>query len=190
MSFDGAFVMPRLASVSKQNDTSLPSKRQAFFAPDDKEIGNNENETEAKEFLEQSNVVMPDQKEDNTNSYSKVRRLIFGSAIKYNLAKIEKKFITFSDVVEVDSNEGIELHIKQGLASRFGEGNVFRIFIFALILANSLVIGFETDVYLESRGIVFFAIIDYVFLAFFTAEICLKCFYGFVDFWRSKWNWY
>jgi hypothetical protein len=69
--------------------------------------------------------------------------------------------------VEIDAKEGIELHIKQGLASRFGEGNVFRIFIFVLILANSLVIGFETDVFLESRGILFFTIVcillaDYV----------------------------
>lgn len=107
-----------------------------------------------------------------------------------NLAKIEKKYLSFSEVVDIDAKEGIETHIKEGLATRFGEGNFFRIFIFALIIANSIVIGLETDPFLESRGVVLFAIIDYVFLAFFTAEIFLKNYYGFIEFWSSHWNWY
>ncbi|KAL3896210.1 MAG: hypothetical protein SGCHY_004221 [Lobulomycetales sp.] len=194
--------MPRLASVG---NPEVLSKRNAYFASlfQDREIndGNPKNLLQghdeflqdfkkAKEVLEQSNIWIPDPDTSNKNSYTNTRRKIFGNVIRDNLAKVEEKHIAFSDVVDIDEKEGIEIHVRQGLAARFGEGSAFRLFIFALIIANSIVIGLETDKYLESHGIVFFAVIDYVFLAFFTAEIALKCYYGLLAFWLNYWNWF
>jgi len=183
-----AFEMPKITPIVKPDQTT---KRRSYFAKmQEKDEDSLMEEISAmKEMLDQSTIRIPEVEGCNTNSYDKVRRIIFGQAIKYNVTKIEQKFVTFSDVVDID-DEGIEIHIKEGLAARFGEGNFFRIFIFVLIIMNSIVIGLETDTFLETHGVIFFALIDYIFLAFFIAEIFLKCYYGFIDFWMNQWNWF
>ncbi|KAJ3380297.1 hypothetical protein HDU92_006063 [Lobulomyces angularis] len=138
-------------------------------------------------LLKESNIKLPEIEKDNTDSYVKVRRIIFGQAIKYNIQKIEKIYTTFSDIVDIDE-EGIDSYIKENLATRFGEGNFFRLCMFIAIIINSIIIGLETDENLEANGILFFTLVDYIFLSIFIMEILFKWFYNFFDFWKNSWN--
>lgn len=114
-----AFEMPKITPVSKPD---LNPNRKAYFSKlyereTKREDSLVDDISELRDLLDQSTIRIPEVEWENTNSYNKVRRVIFGQAIKYNVTKIEQRFITFSDVVDID-DEGIEIHIKEGLAAR------------------------------------------------------------------------
>lgn len=81
-----AYEMPRTASISQPHK---PTKKQAYFSSflenDDAKDGSDSLLREVdhvKELLEESNIRIP-KTDENDDSYQNVRRLIFGSAIKY-----------------------------------------------------------------------------------------------------------
>lgn len=79
-----------------------------------------------------------------SDTYDKVRKLIFGQSLRQSITRLESKNINFNDIVDVD-DEAFENHVTENLAARFGEGDYFRIFILLMIIANSIVIGIQTD---------------------------------------------
>ncbi|KAJ3196289.1 Cation channel sperm-associated protein 4 [Irineochytrium annulatum] len=137
------------------------------------------------------NVFMPrddDDDDNNTESYNKVRKIIFGQAIKYNITKLEQKYVNFTDIVDINDYEALENHVSEDLAARFGEGDFFRLFMLTVILLNSIMIALQTDDNLAEEGTFVFTLLDYIFLALYILEILFKWFYGFVQFWKVGWN--
>ncbi|KAI8621168.1 Ion transport protein-domain-containing protein [Chytriomyces sp. MP71] len=57
-----------------------------------------------------------------------------------------------------------------------------------VIIANSVMIGLQTNDNWNEQYSDIFYIMDYVFLAIFIMEILFKWFYGFFQFWKSGWN--
>ncbi|KAJ3391515.1 hypothetical protein HDU84_005890 [Entophlyctis sp. JEL0112] len=82
---------------------------------------------------------------DNTDSYDKVRRIIFDQAIQYNVTKLEQKHVNFTDIVDINDNHALENKVTEDLAARFGEGDIFRLFMLSMIIINSIIIGLQTD---------------------------------------------
>lgn len=131
---------------------------------------------------------MDENEDDNTDSYNNVRKIIFGQAIKYNITKLEQKYVNFTDIVDINDYEVLENHVSEDIAQRFGEGDLFRLVMLAMIVLNSVQIGVQTDDNLSQRANDVFILVDYVFLTIFSVEILFKWFYSFTDFWKSSWN--
>ncbi|KAI9144928.1 Ion transport protein-domain-containing protein [Paraphysoderma sedebokerense] len=113
--------------------------------------------------------------------------MIFGNARKINLARSERKDANFSSIVDID-DEAFESYVTDDLAGRLGEGDFFRLTMLLFIIANSIVIGLQTDQNLSTAFSSVFSALDAVFLAVFTMEILFKWYYGFLDFWKTGWN--
>ncbi|KAJ3067713.1 Cation channel sperm-associated protein 4 [Podochytrium sp. JEL0797] len=126
--------------------------------------------------------------DDNTDSYDKVRKIIFDQAIQYNVTKLEQKNVNFTDIVDINDQNALETRVTEDIAAGFGEGDVFRVFMLVVIIANSIMIGLQTDGDWSEQYSDVFYILDYSFLAIFVMEILFKWFYGFFQFWKSGWN--
>ncbi|KAJ3099789.1 Cation channel sperm-associated protein 4 [Phlyctochytrium planicorne] len=153
--------------------------------------------------FEDNQVFLPrdDDDDDNTymplyyfsayicsDSYNKVRKIIFGQAIKYNVTKLEQKYVNFTDIVDINDYEALENHVSEDLAARFGEGDLFRGVIMLVIVLNSIMIAIETDSITATKAADIFYILDYIFSTIFIIEILFKWYYGFVQFWKDGWN--
>ncbi|ORY40200.1 hypothetical protein BCR33DRAFT_852918 [Rhizoclosmatium globosum] len=126
--------------------------------------------------------------DDNTDSYDKVRKIIFDQAIQYNVTKLEQKNVNFTDIVDINDTHALDNKVTEDIAARFGEGDVFRLFMLLVIIGNSIMIGLQTnDTWNEQYSDVFY-VLDYSFLSIFIMEILFKWFYGFFQFWKSGWN--
>ncbi|KAI9223935.1 Ion transport protein-domain-containing protein [Blastocladiella britannica] len=125
---------------------------------------------------------------DNTDSYSLVRRIIFGNARRMNVSRLERKDINFSSIVDID-DEAFESYVTDDLAGRLGEGNFFRLFMLIVIILNSITIGIQTDSTMRYLYSPIFSHIDNIFLSIFIVEILFKWYYAFGAFWKSAWNW-
>ncbi|KAJ3210006.1 Cation channel sperm-associated protein 4 [Dinochytrium kinnereticum] len=117
-----------------------------------------------------------------------LRKIIFGQAIKYNVTKLEQKYVNFTDIVDINDYEALENHVSEDLAARFGEGDLFRGAIMLVIALNSLMIALKTDSTIAIRASSILYIFDYIFTAIFVVEILFKWYYGFVQFWKNGWN--
>ncbi|KAI9350241.1 hypothetical protein BDR26DRAFT_852066 [Obelidium mucronatum] len=126
--------------------------------------------------------------DDNTDSYDKVRKIIFDQAIQYNVTKLEQKNVNFIDIVDINDHHTLENKITEDLAARFGEGDIFRLFMLFVIIANSIMIGLQTNETWNEQYSDTFYILENCFLAVFIMEILYKWFYGFFQFWKSGWN--
>ncbi|KNE68099.1 hypothetical protein AMAG_13268 [Allomyces macrogynus ATCC 38327] len=125
---------------------------------------------------------------DNTDSYSMVRRIIFGNARKMNVSRLERKDINFSTIVDID-DEAFESYVTDDLAGRLGEGDFFRLIMLMVIIFNSIMISLQTNTFLRQRYSGVFAAMDSIFLSIFIMEVLFKWYYAFVTFWKSPWNW-
>ncbi|KAI8829508.1 Ion transport protein-domain-containing protein [Chytriomyces cf. hyalinus JEL632] len=128
--------------------------------------------------------------DDNTDSYDKVRKIIFDQAIQYNITKLEQKNVNFTDIVDVNDHHALENRVSEDIAARFGEGDAFRLFMLLVIVANSVMIGLQTNYTWDAQYGDVFYILDFSFLAIYIMEILFKWFYGFTQFWKSGWNWF
>ena len=124
---------------------------------------------------------------DNTDTYQKVRALIFGKAMQYNVTKAETKTVNFTDIADID-DEALENHVREDLAARLGEGDAFKLVMLVVILLNSLVIALSTIAELYKYNADVFTQFNQVFIGIFVMEILFKWYYGFKDFWTSGWN--
>ncbi|KAL7746544.1 Cation channel sperm-associated protein 4 [Sorochytrium milnesiophthora] len=124
----------------------------------------------------------------NSDSYTKVRETIFKLSRNMNVSRLEKKDITFSSIVDID-DEAFESYVSEDLAARFGEGPYFRVGMLLVIIANSAMIGMQTDYNLSHNYPNMFIAADSVFLTIFIMEIMFKWYYAFISFWKSGWNW-
>ncbi|KAI9190383.1 Cation channel sperm-associated protein 4 [Blastocladiella emersonii ATCC 22665] len=125
---------------------------------------------------------------DNTDSYSIVRKLIFGNARRMNVSRLERKDINFSSIVDID-DEAFESYVTDDLAGRLGEGTFFRFVMLLVIILNSVMIGIQTDTNMRLLYGPTFAVMDSIFLSIFIMEILFKWYYAFANFWKSAWNW-
>ncbi|KAI8809047.1 Ion transport protein-domain-containing protein [Cladochytrium replicatum] len=92
-----------------------------------------------------------------------------------------------TDLVDID-DEALEEHVTEDISARFGEGDFFRLVMLVVIIANSIVIGVQTDLTLAESSSNIFSLIDYIFLSIFMVEIVFKWYYGFWNFWKNAWN--
>ncbi|KAI9206642.1 uncharacterized protein BJ171DRAFT_609748 [Polychytrium aggregatum] len=174
-----AFHMPGVSDPNKP----IPRERTSYFG----DVPCLSSEDEGKPFsspIRQS----PDYDGDtNTDSYNRVRKIIFNQAIRYNVTKLEQKFLSFNDIVDID-DEAFENHVSEDLAARFGESDFFSGVILLVILLNAITVAVQTNDQLAQRYSNVFVMIDEIFLAIFTMEILFKWYYGFMIFWKSGWN--
>ena len=68
------------------------------------------------------------------------------------------------------------------------DGLPFKLFILAVILLNSFVIGLQSFPYLEENYGVYFHALDRLFLIIFIMELLFKLYYDFWMFWLEGWN--
>ena len=115
------------------------------------------------------------------------KALVKGGRMKDLFKSEEPPEEDFNDVVDQD-NRRVEVFVSQELVGEVIESFYFRVFIFGLIVINSLLIGLQTD---EKKSVQFrymFSIFDQAVLATFTCEIILKWYHGFWVFWKVGWN--
>ena len=130
---------------------------------------------------------------DNTDSYDKVRQLIFSRSLNDSVGKAELEMVNFNDIAEIDANELLEMHITMDFAFGFGESDTLRLLMLCVIIANCIIIGIQTDRNLVHSaafyaGFDVFSLLNYIFLALYVMEIVLKWFYGFIEFFKLHWN--
>eukprot|EP00128_Syssomonas_multiformis_P008843 Colp12_sorted_trinity150504_noHs@16679 len=93
----------------------------------------------------------------------------------------------FNDIVDLD-DEGLEDFVSNDLLGRLLDGVAFRIAILLIIIANSVLIGVQTNATLEKTYSSIFSAFDKIFLTIFIVEILVKWYYGFITFWKVGWN--
>ena len=95
--------------------------------------------------------------------------------------------LAFVDIVD-ESLAQDQMIIISNLARKLANWQYFRLFVILVILANSILVGVQTNYAYEKRYTQFFEIVDTVFLTVFVLEILVKWQYSFIDFWQSSWN--
>ncbi|KXS17239.1 hypothetical protein M427DRAFT_68641 [Gonapodya prolifera JEL478] len=138
----------------------------------------------------ENNFYVPDTVDDgdNTDSYNNVRKLIFSQAIRQNINRLEARHVNFSDVVDVD--DAFDTHVREELAAELADSDYFRLVIFVIILANSVLIALQTDPELTTKYGHIFQIVDQLFIGIFIMEILFKWYVDFWGFWSSGWHWF
>eukprot|EP00002_Diphylleia_rotans_P013788 TRINITY_DN2684_c0_g1_i2.p1 TRINITY_DN2684_c0_g1~~TRINITY_DN2684_c0_g1_i2.p1 ORF type:complete len:677 (+),score=155.07 TRINITY_DN2684_c0_g1_i2:55-2085(+) len=99
-----------------------------------------------------------------------------------------QNLVNFVDIVDVDEDEAYEDYISEELCGRLLEHHAFRTLLLTIIILNSVLIGVQTDTYIEKKFSSYLSGIDTVFLIVFVVEILLKWYNGFYAFWRDGWN--
>ncbi|XP_071945101.1 cation channel sperm-associated protein 4-like [Antedon mediterranea] len=114
------------------------------------------------------------------------------SAVKEG-ASISELFA--SDEVEEDFNaivdqddDRVEAFVSQELVGQMVDSYFFRSFIFAVIVANAVLIGLQTNEELSRDYANLFSVFDNIVLTIFVCELALKWYNGFFIYWRVGWN--
>lgn len=84
--------------------------------------------------------------------------------------------------------KGVEFAGARGRIARFVESSRFVQIITGLILANAVILGLETDAWIEANLGVFLTNIDRVILGVFVIELLLKMYVYRLSFFRAGWN--
>ena len=96
--------------------------------------------------------------------------------------------VNFADVVDIDAGEAWDAYVSDDLVGKLVESVAFRLGILLIIVANSVLIGVQTDRSTQERFDGFLSALDSVFLMVFVVEIGLKWYHGFMRFWLQGWN--
>ncbi len=110
-----------------------------------------------------------------------------GGSMKDAFQADEPPIEDFNDIVDQD-DQRVTTFISKELVGELIESFHFRLFIFGLIIVNSMLIGLQTDENLSVDYRFLFSIFDQVVMATFICEILLKWYYGFWIFWKVGWN--
>jgi len=152
-----------------------------------------ENNKKAKALEDSMNnpqFYIPDmdlKKDENVDSYNKIRYLFFKNSMKNNLSRLRQKNLKFSDIVDVDYTY-YDDYVKNKLATRLEESNYFRYTMCLIVILNCVLIGLQTDDALVQKNPALFDFLDLATLSVYIMEIVLKWYIDFWGFWRSGWN--
>lgn len=92
-----------------------------------------------------------------------------------------------NNIVDYDE-EDQQAFVKNNFVTGFIESAVFRTFILAMIIINSIFIGLQTNRELEKKWGYVFSALDQFILTIFIFEILIKWYGGFFTFWKVGWN--
>ncbi|XP_064384548.1 cation channel sperm-associated protein 4-like isoform X2 [Halichondria panicea] len=102
-------------------------------------------------------------------------------------SKAENKSVNFHDVVDED-DRSMENRFSLVYIGWLIDSALFRVAMLIAIFLNCVVIGVQTDRYLEENFSAVFIALDKFFLTVFTLEILIKWYHDFIGFWKVAWN--
>ncbi|XP_015204557.2 cation channel sperm-associated protein 4 isoform X1 [Lepisosteus oculatus] len=100
----------------------------------------------------------------------------------------EVEVTDFKAIFQVKDDSHIETYVSQELVGAVLDHFLFKIFIMASIVGNSIIIAFQTSPFIAERYATVFNVFEQIFLTIFIWEILVKWYYGFYIFWKDGWN--